>query len=197
MSLEDIKQEWRNEMERSISPSELDQLLSVVQGRCAEMERQVHGRDVREILAAVFVVGAFAAMWPIYRSSPVAILGVVLIVCGAAFIVYVSAVLENSCAHVLPGFGAGMLAEPSGVARSPDRPPEQRFLVVCGPICLGCLLFGWGLTGGSPLAFGFHAVIILAIGAGIVRLNQWTVRQHLQPLRGEVVRLIENLERVD
>ena len=63
-------------MDCAIPPTELDELLTLVQRRCSGMERQEHGRDVREVLAAVFVVGAFAAMWPLYRSSPVAVVGV-------------------------------------------------------------------------------------------------------------------------
>jgi hypothetical protein len=197
MSLEDIKREWRNEMERSISPSEFEQLLNVVQGRCADLERQVHGRDVREILAALIVIGAFAAMWPIYRASPAAILGVTLIVCGAGFIVYS---LLSARTPAPTSFQASVLECSRNRLAWLDRQISLLNSVLwwyVAPICLGCLLFGWGLTGGSPLAFGFHAVIILAIGAGIVRLNQWTVRRNLQPLRDEVVRLIENLERVD
>ena len=52
MSLEDIKREWRNEMDRSISASELEDLLNVVQRRCAGLEHTIHRRDIREILAA-------------------------------------------------------------------------------------------------------------------------------------------------
>ena len=139
----------------------------------------------------------FAAMWPIYRSSPAAILGVALIVCGAGFIVYS---LLSSRTPAPTSFQASVLECSRNRLAWLDRQIGLLNSVLwwyVAPICLGSLLFGWGLTGGSPLAFGFHAVIILAIGAGIVRLNQWTVRQHLQPLRGEVVRLIENLERVD
>ena len=65
------------------------------------------------------------------------------------------------------------------------------------PIRVGCLLFGWGLTRGTILAFAVHAVIVLAVCAGIVVLNQWAVRRSLQPVRDEVARLIERLEGAD
>ena len=63
------------------------------------------------------------------------------------------------------------------------------------PLCVGCLLFGWGLAHGSMLAFALHTVIVLAVGAGIVLLNQYAVRRSLQPVRDEVARLIDSLEK--
>ena len=197
MSLEDLKNEWRREMERSISPADLDQLFDVVQQRSSEMDVQIHGRDVREIIAAVLVVGVFAAMWPIYRSSTVAILGVGLIMLGALLIIGVLLFSRKPALSSLRELGAGILAEPPDMAGSTDPSSSQHRLVVCLSHILGCLLFGWGLTRGSMIAFGLHAVVVLAIGAGIVVLNQWAVRRHLQPVRDEVQRVIENLKKPD
>ncbi len=61
------------------STSDLDALANDVQRRFAGVERQIRRRDVREVLAALLVVGIFGALWPSYRSSPVAVLGVALI----------------------------------------------------------------------------------------------------------------------
>jgi hypothetical protein len=195
MSLDDMRQEWRKEMDRAIPRAEIDQLLGVVQRRCAEMERQVHGRDIREILAAVFVVGVFAMMWPVYRTSLVAALGVVLIVLGAGLIIYV---LLSSKAPAPTSFQVSVLEYSRNRLAWLDRQIGLLRNVVwwyVAPICVGCLLFGWGLTGGSILGFGVHAAVVLAICAGIVYLNQWTVRHSLEPVRDELKGLIASLER--
>src|SRR5271165_3581038 len=157
MSLEDIKREWRKEMDRSISTSELQDLLNVVQQRCAGMERTIHGRDVREILAAVFVVGAFAAMWPLYRSSPVAILGVALICLGAAIIIYVL----MSARKLEPlSFHASVLDFSRNRLAWLDNQIRLLRTVVwwyVAPLCIGCLLVTWGIARGAWLVFGLQA----------------------------------------
>jgi hypothetical protein len=197
MSLEDIKREWRNEMDRSISSSELQDLLNVVQRRCAGMERSIHGRDVREILAAVFVVGAFAAMWPLYRSSPVAILGVVIIFLGAALIIYV---LMSARKPEPLSFHASVLDFSRNRLAWLDSQIRLLRTVVwwyVAPLCVGCLLLTWGIAGGAWLVFGLQTLITLAVAAGIVVLNQWTVRRSLQPVRNDLARVIEALEITD
>jgi hypothetical protein len=197
MSLEDLKREWRSEMDSSISSAELNELLDLVQQRCAGTERHVHGRDVREVLAALFVVGAFAAMWPIYRSSPVAVFGVTLIVLGAALIVYV---LMSSRTPTALSFHASVLEFSRNRLAWLDRQIRLLQTVVwwyVAPLSIGCLLLVWGITGGAWLVFGLQALLVLAVGVGVVLLNQWTVRQYLQPVRDDLVRLIEALESAD
>lgn len=195
MSLEDLKHEWRTELDRSLPPAEIDPFLLAVQQRYAELERQVHGRDVREILAALIVVGGFAALWPIYRSSPVAIAGVVLIICGAALIVYV---LMSSRSREPESFQTSVLQCARHRRAWLDRQIVLLRNVVwwyVAPICAGSLLFGWGLAHGSIVAFTVHAAIVLAVCASIVVLNHSAVRRSLQPVRDEVSRLIDSLEK--
>jgi hypothetical protein len=197
MSLEDIKREWRKEMDRSVSSSEMQDLLDIVQRRCAGLERSIHGRDVREVLAAVFVVGAFAATWPLYRASRVAILGVALICLGAALIIYILMSAREPeplsfHASVLD-FSRNRLAWLDGQIRL-LRTVAWWYVA---PICVGCLLLAWGITSGAWLAFGLQAILTVAFAAGVVVLNQWTVRNSVQPVRDDLARLIEALETTD
>jgi len=197
MSLEDLKREWRNEMDRSISSSELQDLLNFVQQRCAGMERTIHGRDVREILAAVFVVGAFAAMWPLYRSSPVAMLGVALICIGAALIIYV---LMSAQKPEPLSFQASVLdCSRNHLAWLDGQIRLLRTVVwwYVAPMCAGVLLFTWGIARGAWLVFALQSLFTLAVATGIVVLNQWAVRRGLQPVRDDLARLIEVLETTD
>ena len=157
MTLEDIRREWRNEMDRSISSSELQDLLNVVQRRCAGMERTIHGRDIREILAAVLVVGAFSAMWPLYRSSPVAILGVALICFGAALIIYV---LMSARKPEPMSFHASVLDFARNRLAWLDSQIRLLRTVVwwyVAPMCVGCLLLNWGISRGAWFVFGLQS----------------------------------------
>jgi hypothetical protein len=197
MSLEEIQREWRTEMDRAIPTSELEKLLDMVQRRYAGIEHQVRGRDIREILVAVLVVGATAVMWPLCRSSPAAVLGFALIVLGAALIIYV--LLSAKTTAPLP-FQASVLEFSRNRLAWLDRQIRLLQTVVwwyVAPLSVGCLLLVWGLSGGAGLAFGVQALLVVAIGMGVVLLNQWTVRKYMQPVRDDLARLIEALDSRD
>ena len=160
------------------------------------MERQVHVRDVCEVLAAVILVRAIAAAWPLYRSSLVAILGVALIFAGAALVIYV--LMSAKATAPLP-FHASVLECSRNRLVWLDRQIRMLRTVAwwyLGPLFGGSLLLHWGLTGGG-IAFGVVVLVLLAVGTGIVLLNQAAARRHLQPVREEVLRLIEALESAD
>jgi hypothetical protein len=197
MSLDDLKREWRDEMDRSIPADQLGQLMDGVQRRCAGVERQVHWRDVREIIASVILVAIFASMWPLYRSSPVAILGVALIILGAGLIIYV--LLSSRTPEPLP-FQASVLECSRHRLAWMDRQIGLLRTVAwwyVGPLISGVLLFNWGLAHGDLYAFVPQAVVAIVIGTGVVLLNQWAVRQAFEPVRDDLVRLIETLESTD
>ena len=184
-------------MDRSISASELNELFTDVQRRYARTERSIHGRDVREILAAILVVGLFAAMWPLYRSSPVAILGVALIGAGAALITCV--LLSARRSEPLPFDASVVTFSRNRLAWLDGQIRLLRTVAwwYVAPLCGGCLLLTWGITGGAWHAFALQAILTLAVAAGIIALNLWAARTSLQPVRDELARLIEALEATD
>jgi hypothetical protein len=194
MELDDIKREWRTQMERSISPSELHELLNHVQERYTSMERTIHGRDLREIVAALLVAVLFAALWPVYRSSLIAVSGIGLICAGAVCITIV--LLSARKPEPLP-FGASVVEFSRSRLAWIDRQIRLLRTVAwwyVAPICVGCLLFTWGITGGSRPTFGLQVVFTIAVGVGIIALNRWAVRKSLQPIRDELARLIDALD---
>jgi hypothetical protein len=181
-------------MDRSIPAEELQKLMIGVQQRFGGMEKTVHGRDVREIVASLIVAVTFALMLPLFRSSPVAMLGIGLIILSAGLII---CVLLSSRAPAPMPFDASVL-ECSRIRLAwMDRQIRLLRTVVwwyVAPLTTGLLVFAWGQTGGDPLGFGIQAAIFLAIGAGVVYLNRYAVRCSLQPVRDELARLIEALE---
>jgi hypothetical protein len=197
MSLEDLKREWREEMDRSIPADQLDLLVRGIQERCRGMERIVHGRDLREIVACLVIVAAFAAMWPLYHSSAVALVGVCLIIASAALIIFV---LLSARRPAPLRFDASVLECSRNRLAWLDRQIrllQSVFWWYVAPLFSGVLLLGWGIYGGSPIPFCLHAAIVLGVGTGIVLLNRWAVRVSLQPVRDDLMRLIETLESAD
>ena len=193
MSLDDLRQQWQNQVHQSMPSLELQRVLAAVQRRCDKLEHSIHWRDIREILAALFVVAAFGPMWPIVRASRIAVLGVLIIVAGMALIVYV---LLSS-----------RKAAPLRLNASALEFARQRLTWLDGqihllrtvpwwyvaPIFVGCLLIFWGLAGGRPLAFGLFALIDVAVAVLIIGLNRQAVRNELLPVREDVARLIDAL----
>jgi hypothetical protein len=193
MSLDELRQEWRTQVERSLSTAELNDLLNVVQARCATMERHVRGRDIGEIVAAVIVVAAVASMWPLYRSSLAAVLGVLLILLGVVLIIYM---LMSRGSPAPLAFQASVLECSRHHRAWLDHQIRLLRTVIwwyIGPLFAGSLLLQWGLTGGG-IAFGLVALVLIAVGAGIVLLNLLAARRHLQPVRDDLSRLIAALE---
>ena len=116
MSLEDLKQEWRNEMDHSIPPARLEQLLVMVQERFSEMERQIHSRDMRRDhrrpLCRRRVCGDVADLPVVDRGDSRCRADRLRLV----LIVYVLMSSRAAGDSIDSGVGTGMLARAPGVA---------------------------------------------------------------------------------
>lgn len=193
MSLDDARQSWRDEVDRPPSPEELGEGLAAVQRRFDRLERVIHWRDIREILAAVLVVAIFAAMWPLYRSSRVATLGAAVIVLGGGLSTFMllsarkpaplpfDASVQDFSRHRLAWLDA-QIRLLGGVA-----------WWYVGPAFVGSLLWAWSLTGGMRLAFGLFVLADVAFAAWVIALNRRAVRDELLPVREEVARMVKAL----
>lgn len=193
MTFDDLRDEWRNEADRPMGPPEIRKVLEVVQGRYETVERTVHGRDVREILAALFVIAVFGAMWPIWRVSRVAIVGALIIMAGMGLIVLMLLSARKPAplsfdTSVLE-FSRRRLAWLDGQVRL-LRSVAWWYVA---PTFVGCLLIFWGLTHGDLLAFGPLALFDVAVAAFIIGLNRYAVRKSLLPVREDVARLVDAL----
>ncbi len=157
-----------------------------VQKRYQELELTVYRRDLREIVAALLAIGMFAAFWPIYRSSPVAIAGVAIIMLGGLVIIYV--LLRAQKPSSLP-FDVSVVEYCRGRLAWLERQIRLMQTVAwwyMAPMAGGSLLFEWGLAGRSAPAFGVAALVTLAVSIIIIYLNKYAVRQSLQPVRDEL-----------
>ena len=208
MSFEQERQNWRDEVDRPLTPAEVRQGLVVVQERYDKLERAVHRRDLREILTVVFVVAALAAMWPLYRASLVAGLGVAVMVLGGAVAPFV--LLSARKPAPLP-FDASVLdfsRQRLAWLDAQIRLLETVAWWYVSPAFVGSLLFIWGglnpIWGVNPggwlffgLFFGLFALIDVAVAAWLVDVNKRAVRDELLPVREDLARLIESLGPAD
>jgi hypothetical protein len=193
MSFDDLRRNWNDEVNQPMIPTDWQPLLKDVQDRCAQLERVIQGRDLREILAALFVVAALGTAWPLLQTSRVAVAGFFVIAAGAGLITF--KLLRARQGPSLP-FHASVLEFARHRLAWLDG--QIRLLQTVawwyvGPLIVGCLMIGWGLAGFNPLAFSALALLDLTIAAGVIALNRHAVRTQLQPVRDEVARLIDAL----
>jgi len=208
MSFEQARQDWRDDVDRPLPSEQVQQRFADVQRRYDKLERVIHWRDIREILAVVFVVAALAAMWPLYRASLVASLGVAIIVLGGAVAPFV--LLSARKPAPLP-FDASVLdfsRQRLAWLDAQIRLLETVAWWYVSPAFVGSLLFMWGglnpMLGLNPggwlffsLFFGLFALFDVAVAAWLVAINKRAVRDELLPVREDLARLIESLGPTD
>lgn len=194
MTFEDLRKSWQSEVTRPASAAELQQFLGDAQRHFGSLERRIHRRDVREILAAMFVVVGFAAGWPIYRSFPVACLGVAVILLSTPVIVYVFLWARRPTPAP---FATSVLEFSRQRLAWVDRQIRLLQTIVwwyVAPLATGCTLVAWGLTPGRRIHFVVLMLVNVLVGVLTIFLNRRAVRNELMPMRQELVALIESLE---
>lgn len=194
MDFDDVRKSWQSEFNRPVAAAELEQLFATVQQRYCRLEKNIHSRDLREILAALFVAAVFAALWPIVRSSLIGKLGIVVIIVSAAVVIWVLHVAGKPNEAPL---ATSVLESSRQRLAWLDRQIRLLRSIIwwyVAPLELGGLLFGWGLTEGTPLAFWPIAVVFLVVAVAAVWLNRRAVRVELLPVRQQVAELIAALE---
>ncbi|HEY2841105.1 MAG TPA: hypothetical protein VGJ26_18260 [Pirellulales bacterium] len=194
MTFEEIRKQWQSEVARPAATVDPQQLLADAQRRVGSLERGVFWRDVREIMAAVFVVCAFGAAWPLYRSSLVATLGVAVIVFSAPVIIYILLAANRRQSGEFATSVLDFSRQRLVWLDRQIRLLQTIFWWYVAPLSLGCMLVGWGLTPGRWWMFWQLAALCLGVAVLTVWLNRRAVRNELLPARRELVELIESLE---
>jgi hypothetical protein len=194
MNFEDVRKSWQSEVTRPESSGELQRLLMDAQRHFGGLERKIYWRDIREILAGVFVAGGFAAGWPIYRSSFVACLGVAIILLSVPIVVYL---LISANRPTSTSVTTSVLEFSRQRLAWIDRQIHLLRTVVwwyVAPLFLGCTLVAWGLTPGRRIQFGILMVLNVFVAIVVIWLNRRAVRKDLMPVRQEMGDLIESLQ---
>ncbi|HEX4144466.1 MAG TPA: hypothetical protein VHY91_13245 [Pirellulales bacterium] len=194
MTFEDLRKSWQSEVARPASAADLEKLLGKVRQDFGSLERKIHWRDLREILAAMFVVVAFAAGWPIYRSFPVACLGVAVITLSTPIIVYILLAARTPTAEPL---AVSVLEFSRQRLAWLDRQIRLLQTIVwwyVAPLFTGCTLVAWGLTPGRRIHFVGLMFTNVLVAVVTIFLNRRAVRNELMPMRHELMTLVESLE---
>jgi hypothetical protein len=194
MTFEEIRKQWQSEVAQPAAVTDPKQLLAGVQRRFGTLERTIFWRDVREFLAGLVGICAFAAFWPIYRTSLVASVGVAIILLSTPMILYkLLAASRSRTTH----FTSSVLDFSRDRLAWLDR--QIRLLQTVAwwyvaPLGTGCMLVAWGLTPGRWFAFVQVAALNVGVAVITVWLNHRSVRINLLPARQELLELIESLE---
>ena len=178
-------------------------MIEQVRRRMRTFQRKIFWRDALETAAAILVAVVFGSA---------ARYGGVLMQVGAAVVIAAAAViviiLHTVRRRGVPQVDANVKQRLQGELNAVERQIKLLRNVLywyVGPLFVGGLMFGIGLTrsvqapaGVDPallLALGAisQVVILVVVGAAICRLNRVAVRKQLEPLRRELVHSLESL----
>ncbi len=178
-------------------------LIEQVRRRIRTFHRRIFWRDALETAAAILVAVVFGSTAS-YGGTLMQV-GAAAVIAAAAVIVII---LHTARRRGVPQIDADVKQRLQGELNAVKRQIKLLRNVLywyVGPLFVGGLMFGIGLTrsvqapaGVDPamlLALGTisQVVILVAVGAAICRLNRVAVRRQLEPLRRELVRSLESL----
>ena len=183
MSLEDLKHDWRSEMDRSLPPAEIDRLLGVVQ-------------EHMPFWSVRCTIATFARSLPPCSSSfcsPVLVAGLSAVARGVSRrrAHHLRSSVHRLCFSDLAQAGTCIVPHRSARMRRNRRAwldgqiSLLRSVVwwYVGPIGVGLLLFHWGLAKRFPDRLQRAGRDRPCRVYGVVLLNRWSVREALLPVR--------------
>lgn len=194
MSFDDLRQLWRNEINRPVSADEQTQLMRAVQQRCKDLERKVWIRDLLEIIAAIALIAGFVVMWSRFSRTWPSRIGAVGMCVWALGVI---AVLIRS-RHAKPL--AIVVPASEFVRRKLEWCENQQQLLTSVqwwyvlPSLVSGLLIAWGsVRHGKEVNTSLFTLVVVAVAIWIVRLNHRAAAARFQPLKDDLSRLRDSL----
>lgn len=192
MTLDEYRDAWQ-EQELDDEHEDIEEVLSDVKERSEEYDRTIFWRDVREIGAAVLVGGLFG-WWAVSAEALLARIGALIVVAGAALVVWKLRRARGPDAEELAGrpVRERLEAELEKVETQIEL-LESVLWWYLGPVGLGLVVIV--LSGG--VEGWFEPVYLTGLVAffGVVWwLNQQAVECTHRPRRDELARLLRRLD---
>jgi len=191
MTLDDARQAWASGgRERGPRMSDAE-LLRLVLGRSAALQRVVGRRDRREAIGAL--VGLVLLSPLLVRGPWLARAGVLLVAVGCALIVLMLRRARRLPAPRPEWPVAEVLRAERARVQAQIRLLETVLWWYIAPLALGALLVVAGERGASWFTYGY-GLFTAAFSAAIYLLNRSAVRRDLRPRRTELDRMLAQLE---
>jgi hypothetical protein len=165
-----------------------EQLMINMKTKMHKFDRDIFWRDVRELVACVFIICWFGATYFTHITS-LARVGCVVLVVSAIFIGLVLVLAKRPGKHPAISVREFLTAEKEKVDRQKGLLKSVLWWYIL-PIYVGMAIFMLGQTGIEAITF---LVLYGLLCAGIVWLNLRAVRKRLAPLSAELGQLLIDL----
>jgi uncharacterized membrane protein HdeD (DUF308 family) len=191
MELDRFKTAWLQQPLEGAAARPLEDIMRDVRRRAARFNRQIWQRDLLETLAGLVVIVAFGSFaWSVPQTS--AKIGAVVVVAG--------------CVGVMTRLHMARNRHPASPEMSArefcavqlKRLEDQISLLstvawwYIAPLLGGAAIFVLGADGPTGAAAATLG-LFLAIGVLIYWLNRRAVRRHLQPMRDDLARILQDM----
>jgi hypothetical protein len=192
MEIDDFKGVWQA---RAGDAAPIGENMSSLIARLERLDRDVRRRDLRETLAAFFVMSFFG--WrALTTEDPLVRLGAVVVVLGAMFIIFWSRRAVTPSAREL---FAGDLPIALFCRRELQRVEQQMRLMrsvwwwYVSPTIVGVLIMVLA-PAGAIWAKVVTALVVVGVGVAIHWMNIAAAKHQLEPLRDELRARLHELE---
>jgi hypothetical protein len=191
MKLEDAMQHLRMHEEPSGDRGSEAEILALVKARAEEFDRSIRRRDKRELIAAVFVFVVFSVV--LVSASWLTRVGAIIVL-GGCILTYLMLRRANGQAQTTAGLPlAEMLRAERAKVDAQIRLLRRVLWWYVAPFAVGPILVFAGIAGFGMMS-AVYTVFAVALGAAIYHMNQQAVRNNLVPRRGELDRLLRQVE---
>ncbi len=205
MELDRFRAVWsRQPAEDDYARGERD-LIEQVRQRMRAFQRKIFWRDALETAAAILVAVVFGSTAS-FGGALMQVGAAVVIAAAAVIVIILHSVRRRGVPQVDVDLKQRLQGELNAVKRQIKLLRNVLYWCV-GPLFVGGLMFGIGLTrsvqapaGVDPamlLALGTISQVVILVGGGsaICRLNRVAVREQLEPLRRELAHSLESLSK--
>jgi len=191
MNDEELKALWLHQPLRE--PPSPTQLISAMQNKTTRLRRELYGRDLRELVACIFIIIVFGYFF-FKERAPIARVGWLIVVGSAFFIAWTLIHARRTNPPAPPGATVVecLRAELNSV-RAQSRLLGSVLWWYLLPPGIGLLVATWGMP------INLHAkipstLVFIGIYALVYWLNQWARSKQLLPVEAQLESLLHSAE---
>src|SRR5262245_41107511 len=191
MNDQELKDLWRKQKMGAAPPSDARTQVDAMRKKMAQLHGTLKARDLRELVVAALVVIIFT-VYLFKFPYPLTRVGSLIVIGGALFAAW--KMIEGRRRVPQPDAGVPVA---HWLKQERDRVHHEAELLrtvlwwYILPLCLGPVVFFWGLPHVTLTSKIGYAGVTALMGAVIYWMNQWARRKQLLPVKDELEALLQ------